>query len=60
MSTNFIDGTDFLLEDLVCSICFEYFNSPKTLTCQHTFCNGCIESKFTSVCFVFLVFFIVF
>lgn len=36
---------DFLLDDLLCSICFEYLNNPKTLPCQHTFCNACLERK---------------
>ena len=28
---------------LVCKICFDVYVRPKTLACQHTFCEDCIE-----------------
>lgn len=29
-------------KDLECSVCFNYFNRPVTLMCQHTYCMNCI------------------
>ncbi|XP_078602568.1 tripartite motif-containing protein 2-like [Branchiostoma floridae x Branchiostoma japonicum] len=31
-------------EFLVCQICFEDYYEPKVLPCQHTFCQGCLET----------------
>lgn len=28
---------------LQCTICFEQFQDPKVLPCQHGFCAGCLE-----------------
>ena len=33
-----------LRDELVCSICTEYFCQPKRLPCQHHFCENCIET----------------
>jgi len=32
-----------IIDDLKCSICLDYLNVPKTLTCQHSFCQKCLE-----------------
>ena len=34
-------------EELMCGICHDRLNQPKTLTqCSHTFCQGCLEEYF--------------
>ncbi|XP_049595023.1 E3 ubiquitin-protein ligase TRIM69 [Syngnathus scovelli] len=33
--------------DLTCSICLDLFKQPVSLPCDHTFCQGCIESYWT-------------
>ncbi|XP_072163697.1 uncharacterized protein [Diadema setosum] len=30
-------------QNLECPICLTLFNQPKSLTCSHTFCKGCLE-----------------
>lgn len=30
-------------EELVCSICIDFFKQPRSLACQHTFCHECLE-----------------
>lgn len=30
-------------EELMCSICIEFFKQPRSLACQHTFCHECLE-----------------
>ena len=30
-------------KELECSVCLENFQTPKLLSCMHTFCEGCIE-----------------
>ena len=30
-------------ELLQCTICFNLFNVPRMLPCQHTFCEGCLN-----------------
>ncbi|XP_071485443.1 uncharacterized protein [Diadema antillarum] len=30
-------------QNLECPICLTLFNQPKSLTCSHTFCRGCLE-----------------
>ena len=42
MTTKFQEGVDKLLE---CPICFEQFNQPKMLKCQHSFClEPCLKN----------------
>ena len=42
MATKFQEGVDKLLE---CPICFEQFNQPKVLKCQHSFClQPCLKN----------------
>ena len=42
MATKFQEGVDKLLE---CPICFEQFNQPKMLKCQHSFClEPCLKN----------------
>ena len=42
MATKFQEGVDKLLE---CPICFEQFNQPKVLKCQHSFClEPCLKN----------------
>ena len=41
-----------LLSDLTGSVCLDYFKNPKTLNCQHSFCNDCLERK---KCFFFFL-----
>jgi len=32
-----------LAKHLECAVCLERIKEPKMLTCQHTFCRGCLE-----------------
>ena len=32
-----------LLEELKCSICLDFFDDPRTLNCQHSFCSNCLK-----------------
>nr|XP_039259638.1 tripartite motif-containing protein 3-like [Styela clava] len=34
-------------EFLTCQICFETYTSPKSLSCQHTFCKKCLQDYLT-------------
>ena len=46
MTTKFQEGVDKLLE---CPICFEQFNQPKVLKCQHSFClEPCLKNMVKS------------
>mmetsp|Transcript_19887 Transcript_19887/g.35348 ORF Transcript_19887/g.35348 Transcript_19887/m.35348 type:complete len:455 (-) Transcript_19887:279-1643(-) len=40
------DAEDALppLESLTCQLCFQYFSSPVTLPCLHSYCKACLES----------------
>ncbi|VDK88298.1 unnamed protein product [Litomosoides sigmodontis] len=33
----------FLLEAMVCSICYAVYDEPKQLQCGHSFCTACID-----------------
>lgn len=35
-------ATQEALSEMTCSVCFEFFVTPVTLNCQHTFCVSCI------------------
>ncbi|XP_077990018.1 uncharacterized protein LOC144444469 [Glandiceps talaboti] len=39
------DGVRKSLKDdlLTCQLCFEVYTSPKVLSCQHSFCEGCLQ-----------------
>uniref|UniRef100_A0AAF5Q415 RING-type domain-containing protein n=2 Tax=Wuchereria bancrofti TaxID=6293 RepID=A0AAF5Q415_WUCBA len=39
----------FLLEAMICSICFTIFNEPKQLQCGHSFCAICIDQLYKDV-----------
>uniref|UniRef100_A0A8C7RVQ5 RING-type domain-containing protein n=1 Tax=Oncorhynchus mykiss TaxID=8022 RepID=A0A8C7RVQ5_ONCMY len=36
--------TAALEDELSCPICFEFFQDPVSLKCQHSFCRGCLET----------------
>ncbi len=36
---------DDIEEHLKCDVCKDFFNDPKTLFCQHTFCASCLISQ---------------
>ena len=38
-----VDGVDDVIYIHECSICLEYFNDPKLLPCNHSFCCVCLE-----------------
>ena len=38
------DLADSLEKELTCPICFNLFEEPKVLPCQHNFCGNCMES----------------
>ncbi|MCP9259688.1 putative 39S ribosomal protein L49, mitochondrial [Dirofilaria immitis] len=41
------EGSDaFLLEAMICSICFLIFDEPKQLECGHSFCAKCIDQLY--------------
>ena len=31
-------------EEFTCAVCCEFFDTPKTLSCLHTFCSACLEA----------------
>lgn len=35
----------FAKEDVTCPLCYEVFNDPVTLNCKHSFCKGCIQTR---------------
>ena len=35
--------TSSFVDDLKCSVCLDFFNQPRTLACQHSFCTTCLE-----------------
>ena len=37
---------DRLAQDLKCSLCFDLFDDPQTLPCQHSFCGSCLDQCF--------------
>ena len=39
-----MDQVRLAKEELVCSICHEFFTSPKVLECQHSFCENCLRN----------------
>lgn len=42
------DG-DVILDELTCSICYELYTKPKTVTpCMHTFCEKCLQDYVTT------------
>ena len=34
---------DSVVEELKCPVCFDYFEKPKYLLCNHVFCEACIN-----------------
>uniref|UniRef100_A0A803SUA6 RING-type domain-containing protein n=1 Tax=Anolis carolinensis TaxID=28377 RepID=A0A803SUA6_ANOCA len=34
-----------LCEEATCSICFDYFKDPVTITCGHNFCRACLTQS---------------
>ena len=32
-------------EELKCAICLDFFANPRTLKCQHSFCENCLKRK---------------
>ena len=42
-----------LVEECTCSICFELFDHPIQLPCQHSFCKACLQEYGTlaSLCY---------
>ena len=38
-----MDQVRLAKEELVCSICHEFFTLPKVLECQHSFCEDCLR-----------------
>lgn len=36
-------SVDKISEELKCSICLDFFTNPRTLPCQHSFCEQCLK-----------------
>jgi hypothetical protein len=43
--TNHEPNIDDIEDHLKCDVCKDFFNEPKTLFCQHTFCASCLISQ---------------
>ena len=39
------DKWDKVREQIICAICYELLNDPKTLPCLHTYCSGCLQNS---------------
>lgn len=41
-----MDTEKMLKKCLICAVCEDVYRKPKTLTCQHSFCKGCLNKHF--------------
>ena len=37
---------DLLAQELRCPLCFDFYDDPHSLPCQHSFCKGCLDQCF--------------
>ncbi|XP_020826995.1 E3 ubiquitin-protein ligase TRIM11-like [Phascolarctos cinereus] len=40
--TSYAEGIQDFQQELICSICMEYFTNPVSIECGHSFCHGCL------------------
>lgn len=45
-SGNALLGNPIVKDLLICTLCSRFFNDPRVLPCQHTFCLSCLQKQF--------------